>query len=143
MRVNTTRDDGDHEDRRPAEQRKTEHREAWCVEEGRRHLGLIDPGSAREHEGHAAIDRERAQRRDDGGDADLPHHEAVDGAEHRSDGQGANDQDRQRDSRIGRVHHRHGHAGEGEIGGDRQVDGLGQDHRRLAERKDDQDGRYR
>ena len=46
---------------------------------------------------------------------------------------------RDRHARIGGVEHRHDHAGEGEVGGDRQVDAPGQDHRRLAERQDDQD----
>ncbi len=40
---------------------------------------------------------------------------------------------------IGRVEHRHDHAGQRQVGGHREIDGAGQDHHHLAERQHDQD----
>ena len=43
-------------------------------------------------------------------------------------------------SGIGGVEQRDEHAGQRDVGADRQVDALGQDHRHLAERHHDEDG---
>ena len=99
----------------------------------------VDPRAAGDQEDHAAVDRQRAEGDDDRGQVELPDEEAVDRAERGAHREGEEHQREDGDAGEGGVEHGGDHAGQGQVGGDREVDALGQDHRHLAEREHDQD----
>jgi hypothetical protein len=83
-------------------------------------------------QGRRAVERQRAERHDEGLEPAVGHERAVEHAGHHAEEEG--DRDRDRDRRTGGHHHRRGHRRDGRRRADRQVDAAGDDDERHAER---------
>jgi hypothetical protein len=89
--------------------------------------------------GDAAVDVERAQRDDQGGDLAVPDQDAVEQPAHRADAQAGQQRDDHRQARVVAHHGGHGERADAEHRADRQVDVAGDHHDRLPGRHHRQD----
>ena len=107
--------------------------------EGLAHLAGVHLVAAADDDDHAAEDRERAERHDDGRDADAADGEAVQETEQGADHQADGDVDDGRQVRAVLADQGRQHAGERQVRSDREIDAAGQDDHHLGERQHEQE----